>query len=394
MRKPASRHPAVYEGPAIFSYGFRPFFFFGSVYAAVSVLVWVPVFSGHIAFETAFVPRDWHIHEMLFGYVAAVIAGFLMTAVPNWTGRLPLRGAPLVALFLTWVAGRLAITSSAWIGWLAAAIVDCSFLLLLLAAVAREIIAGRKWDSLKIVGAVGLLALANASFHLEAHYSGLAEYSVRAALAVVILLISLIGGRIVPSFTRNWLVKNNPGRLPMPFARFDVLTLASSAVALAAWIGAPASQVTGILLILCGLLHIVRLARWAGDRVAADRLVLILHVAYLFVPAGFVLSGLSAFGVIGSSAGIHAWAAGAVGAMTLAVMTRASLGHTGRPLTASVATHVVYAAIVSAAVLRICATLPLDHADRALQAAGVAWVLAFAVFACAHFRPLWTARAA
>src|SRR5262245_39305051 len=214
---------ATYGGPAILSYGFRPFFFFGSVYAAASIAVWIPLFSGAITFNTAFNPRDWHIHEMLFGYVAAVIAGFLMTAVPNWTGRLPLRGTPLAMLFLTWVAGRLAVTGSASIGWLAAAVIDCLFLTLLVAAVAREIVAGRKWDNLKIVAAVGLLGLANVAFHLEAHFAGVADYSVRLGLAVVILLVSLVGGRIIPSFTRNWLARNNPGRLPVPFAKFDML---------------------------------------------------------------------------------------------------------------------------------------------------------------------------
>lgn len=389
-----NQHRVTYGGPAILSYGFRPFFFFGALYAAVSIAVWLPLFSGHITFNTAFNPRDWHVHEMLFGYVAAVIAGFLMTAVPNWTGRLPLRGGPLALLFLTWIAGRLAVTASAWIGWVAAAGIDCLFLLLLIGAVAREIIAGRKWDSLKIVGAVGLFGLANAAFHLEAHFAGVADYSVRLGLAVVILLVSLIGGRIIPSFTRNWLARSNPGRLPVPFAKFDVLTLAASAIALLSWVALPASRLVGVLMILCGVLHLVRLGRWAGDRVVTDRLVLILHVAYLFVPIGFLLTGLSAFDVIGPSAGIHAWAGGAIGAMTLAVMTRATLGHTGRPLKASVATQVIYGAVVSAAVLRICATLPVDHADGVLLAAGFAWVLAFAVFALAYFRPLWTRRLA
>jgi uncharacterized protein involved in response to NO len=384
----------TYGGPAIFADGFRPFFFFGSLYAAVSIAVWLPVFSGTITVNTAFIPRDWHIHEMLFGYVAAVIAGFLMTAVPNWTGRLPLRGMPLGILFLTWLAGRMAIMGSAWIGWLAAAVVDCAFLLLLVGAVAREIIAGRKWDSLKIVGAVGVFALANAAFHFEAHYAGAADTSVRLGLAVVILLVSLIGGRIIPSFTRNWLAKSNPGRLPVPFAKFDVLTLAASAVALVGWVSLPANRVVGALMIVCAVLHLVRLGRWAGDRVFADRLVLILHVAYLFVPIGFLLTGLATFDVIGPGAGIHAWAAGAIGAMTLAVMTRATLGHTGRPLKASVATQFIYAAVVAAAILRVCATLPVDHADRALLAAGFAWVLAFTVFSVVYLRPLWTPRPA
>ena len=168
-----------YQGPALFSYGFRPFFFFGSIYAGAIVLVWLPAFYGKLQLSTAFVPRDWHVHEMLFGYIAAVVAGFLLTAVPNWTGRLPLQGRPLVLLFSTWVAGRIAVSISAWIGWGPAAAIDSLFLVLLAAVAAREIVAGRKWSNLKIVAIVGLLAAGNLAFHLEAHLSGLAEYATR-----------------------------------------------------------------------------------------------------------------------------------------------------------------------------------------------------------------------
>ena len=157
----------------MFSYGFRPFFFFGSVYAGAIILVWLPAFYGQLKLSTAFAPRDWHVHEMLFGYIAAVVAGFLLTAVPNWTGRLPLQGRPLILLFSTWVAGRIAVSVSAWIGWAAAASIDSVFLILLAASAAREIIAGKKWGNLMIVAIISLLAAGNLAFHLEAHFSGL-----------------------------------------------------------------------------------------------------------------------------------------------------------------------------------------------------------------------------
>ena len=315
-----------YRGPALFSYGFRPFFFFGSVYAGVIILVWLPAFYGQLKLSTAFAPRDWHVHEMLFGYIGAVVAGFLLTAVPNWTGRLPLQGKPLVILFSVWVAGRVAVSASAWLGWAPAAVIDCAFLVLLAAAAAREIIAGRKWGNLNVVAIISLLAVGNVAFHLEAHFSGLAEYSTRAGIAVVMTLVSLIGGRIIPSFTRNWLAKRLPGRLPAPFGRFDIITVALSAIVLALWIARPLDRTTGGLLLMCGCLHIVRLVRWTGYRTFADRLVLILHVAYAFVPAGFILAALSAFDIVAPSAGIHAWTGGAIGTMTLAVMSRATLG--------------------------------------------------------------------
>jgi uncharacterized protein involved in response to NO len=383
-----------FQGPPLFSYGFRPFFFFGSVYAGAAILVWLPTFYGQIEIPTAFAPRDWHIHEMLFGYVAAVIAGFLLTAVPNWTGRLPLQGGRLAILFSIWVAGRLAVCASTWLGWAGAMAIDAAFLVLVAAAAAREIIAGRKWGNLTIVVIVSLLAVDNLAFHIEAHQFGLAEYSSRAGIAAIIVLVTLIGGRIIPSFTRNWLAKRGPGRLPTPFGRFDIVTVGSTGVGLALWVALPFDRISGWVLCICGLLHIVRLSRWTGYRTFADRLVLILHVAYLFVPVGFVLTGLSALGLVPPGAGIHAWTGGAVGAMTLAVMTRATLGHTGRQLYASAATQAVYLGVVIAAITRICAALEPDHAVALLAIAGASWTFAFLGFAIAYASALWSRKTA
>lgn len=384
----------AYTGPALFSYGFRPFFFFGALYAGVAVMVWLPAFHGHFELVTAFAPRDWHVHEMLFGYAAAVVTGFLLTAIPNWTGRLPLQGRPLALLFAIWVAGRLAVIASAEIGWAAAAIVDSTFLLLVAAAAAREIIAGRKWSNLKVVAIVSLLALTNIVFHLEAHFDGLAEYATRSGIAIVIALIMLIGGRIVPSFTRNWLARRAPGPMPAPFGRFDAVAVAAGVAALVIWIVLPSGPLAATALIAAGCLHVVRLVRWAGYRTAPDRLVLILHVAYAFVPVGFLLSGLAALDLVLSGAGIHAWTGGAIGTMTLAVMSRASLGHTGRALSASVPTQFIYAAVVIAALARICAAVLPDYMMTFLPIAGFAWVIAFIGFAAVYARVLCTSRRA
>lgn len=380
------------QGLALFSYGFRPFFFFGSLYAGATILVWLPAFSGELRLGTAFAPRDWHVHEMLFGYVAAVVAGFLLTAVPNWTGRLPLRGRPLILLFSTWVAGRIAVSSSAGIGWGPAAVIDSAFLVLLAAAAAREIIAGRKWSNLKIIIIVSVFAGSNIAFHLEAHLSGLAEYATRAGVAMVIVLIVLMGGRLIPSFTRNWLARQVPGRMPAPFGRLDIATVAITACGLALWAGHPSGTATGGLLLACGVMHILRLIRWAGYRTFADRLVLILHVAYAFIPAGFILTALSAFGLLAPGAGIHAWTGGAIGVMTLAVMSRATLGHTGRRLEASPATHLIYVSIIAAALARICAALETGHATTLLWLAAFAWTTAFVGFAVAYAAAFWSPR--
>jgi uncharacterized protein involved in response to NO len=374
----------TYEGPVLFSYGFRPFFLLGSIYAGFAILVWLPVFMGELSFVSAFIPRDWHVHEMLFGFLPAVITGFLFTAIPNWTGRLPLRGRPLMFLVALWIAGRASVTFSAETGWLAAMLVDCSFLLLIAAAAAREILAGKKWNNLSVVILILVLLAGNVTFHLEAHFKGAAEYSIRVGIGVVVLLISLIGGRIIPSFTRNWLVKRNPGRLPVPFARFDMVCVAAGAIALICWIVTPAAIWTGDALAAAGVLHLVRLARWAGYRTGRERLLLILHIGYAFVPIGFLLNACSAFGIVPAGAGIHAWMAGAAGIMTLAVMSRASLGHTGQQLTASVATQAVYASIIVAVVARICAVLEPAHSVPLLHVAAFAWAAAFLGFAACY----------
>ena len=233
-----------------------------------------------------------------------------------------------------------------------------------------------------------LLLAGNIAFHLEAHFHGAADIAIRIGIAVVVLLISLIGGRIVPSFTRNWLVRENPGRLPVPFGRFDIVAVAAGALALSVWVVSPIGDLTGSALALAGLLHLVRLGRWAGDRTGRERLLLILHVGYAFLPLGFLLNAASAFGRVPPGAGIHAWMAGAAGVMTLAVMSRATLGHTGQPLTASLATQAIYAAIVVAALSRICAVLEPAHSEPLLHLAAFAWAAAFFGFALAYGRLL------
>ncbi|MBH5368382.1 NnrS family protein [Bradyrhizobium glycinis] len=376
-----------FAGWPLFANSFRRFFLLAAVQAALSILAWLPMFYGELSVSSAFAPRDWHIHEMLYGFLPAVITGFLFTAIPNWTGRLPIQGAPLAAFLTVWLAGRVAVTLSANTGWAFALVVDAAFLALVVAAATREIIAGGTWRNLPVVGLVLVLLASNLAFHIETHYEGTADVSFRVGIAVVILLIGLIGGRIIPSFTRNWLVKFNPGRLPVPFGRFDGAVIGLSALALIAWIAAPLNMFTGIAMAAAGVLHLVRLARWAGDRTRRERLLLILHVGYVFLPLGFILNAVAAFGALPPSAGIHAWMAGAAGTMTLAVMTRASLGHTGQALTASPAIQGIYAAIIIAALARVAAVVLPAYGDVLLHIAACGWILAFLGFAVA-FGPL------
>lgn len=384
--------PGRYEGAALLSYGFRPFFLFGAVYSGVAVLAWLPLVLGEIELPTGLAPRDWHFHEMLYGYLSAVMAGFLLTAIPNWTGRLPIQGRPLLLLVVAWIAGRIAVSTSGLIGWFAAAGVDAVFLILLAAATAREIIAGRNWRNIKIVAVVTVLALANIAFHLEAHLRGTADISIRIGIGAVVTLLMLIGGRIVPSFTRNWLVRENPGRLPIPFGRFDAAAVIVSVFTITLWCGFPHGPATAAALTLAATLQAARLIRWAGDRTLREPLLVILHVGFAFVPLGFSLLALAAANVVPSTAGIHAWTVGAFGIMTLAVMTRATLGHTGQELTASFGTQLIYAAAILSAAARIWTSLQPEWSVSLLHIAAFAWAVAFLGFAAVYGPLLWKPR--
>ena len=376
----------AYTGPALLSFGFRPFFLGAAIWSAVAMALWLPMLTGSLTLPTAFNLFEWHAHELLYGFLPAVVAGFLLTAVPNWTGRLPILGTPLLLLFLLWIAGRIAVMTSALTGLWFAAAVDLAFLASLIAVIAREIIAGRNYRNLRVLLLVSVLLVGNAVFHLEAWLGSGNGYGKRIGIAVAVMLISLVGGRIIPSFTRNWLAKRAPGRLPAPFQRFDAVCVLAAAAALISWILAPDIVPTAILLLIAGALHTIRLARWAGERTVPERLVLVLHVGYAFVPLGFFLVALSivAPDVVSATGALHGWTVGAIGLMTLAVMTRASLGHAGRELTATWPIMVLYAAVLTAAAARIMAAFEIARMPM-LHISAAAWMIAFGGFALVYW---------
>lgn len=379
----------TYGGPAILSYGFRPFFLFGAVWAALVVAIWLPMLGGALILPTAFSPLEWHVHELIYGYVPAILAGFLLTAVPNWTGRLPVTGTPLLLLVLLWVAGRLAILLSAQIGAAVATVIDLLFLAALAAVIAREILAGRNLHNLKVLALVALLLTGNAVFHAESLLlHGGSGYGIRVGIGAVVLLITLIGGRIIPSFTRNWLARALPGRMPAPNGHFDTAAIGLGVMAITAWIVAPQAVTTAAFAGGAAVLHAVRLARWAGHRTANEPLVLVLHVAYAFVPIGFLLLALAIAtpALVVSTGALHGWTVGAIGTMTLAVMTRASLGHTGQALTASASVQFIYLAVIAAAAARVVSAFDIWR-DPLLMISATAWVMAFGAFAVT-FAPL------
>ncbi|HEU4969914.1 NnrS family protein [Sphingomonas sp.] len=390
----SERHERLMALPPFLRGGFRPFFLSGAVWAVVVVVLWVCALSGAVALPTRFDPLAWHRHEMLFGYLGAVICGFILTAIPNWTGRLPISGSPLAGLWGLWLIARLAVLFSGTTGAILAFFLDVGFFVVLGLVAAREVIAAKN-RNLPIVVMILLFALANAIDHGEAlgciDWGGLGW---RLGLGLVLMMIGLIGGRIIPSFTRNWLAKQGrTAGLPGQPSRFDLASLGVMALALLGWAAFPDAQATAVLLLAAGALHAARLARWSGLRTARDPLVFILHVSYAWLPIGLLLLGASAFWpAIPVSSAVHALAAGAMGSMTLSVMTRATLGHTGRPLHADGWTVAIYALVTVGAFLRVTAPwLPTDYM-RAIEIAGTAWAGAFLLFALAYGPKLLGAR--
>ena len=389
----ALRRARMAASPVILRGGFRPFFFLGASWAVIALALWMLAYSGSLVLPTALEPLIWHRHEMLFGFVGAVIAGFLLTAIPNWTGRLPIAGWPLAGLVGLWAAARISVLCSAWTGMATAAILDVGFYLVLAGLTAREVMATKN-RNLPAVAMVFLMGVANA-----ADYAGAAELlhdadvGMRAAISIVVMLISLIGGRIIPSFTRNWMTKQGITlRLPTQPTRFDLAVLVTTAAGLFAWTAAPDSLSAGGLLIAAGCAQALRLSRWGGLRSARDSLVLILHLGYLWVPMGLLLLGASILGTgIPRSAAIHALTAGAMQTMILAVMTRATLGHTGRKLAANLPTVFIYALITLGAVLRVATPLGILDYSVGMEVAAFVWAGAFVLFLIAYgpilFRP-------
>lgn len=375
-----------WAGPALWSRGFRPFFLGAALWAAAAIAVWPPFYTGEIMIPTALSPVDWHVHEMIFGYGSAVIAGFLLTAIPNWTGRLPVVGRPLALLAGLWALGRLGVFFSATIGLLPAALLDVAFLLAFAMVAAREVITGRNRRNLKVVVVLGLLAGANLGFYVEVAMTGSAIIAARAGLAIIVFLILLIGGRIVPSFTHNWLAKQGVAARPVPFGKPDGAVMAVAGVALLLWVADPDWSVAGAALLAAGAANLWRLSRWRGWATRSDRLVLVLHAGFLLASAGFLVAGAHAFrpDMVSSAAAIHVWAVGAIGTMTLAMMTRVTLGHTGRELVASRATQVIYSVVIVALLARIAMEFVPSLMLPLLYGAAAAWIVAFGSFALVY----------
>jgi uncharacterized protein involved in response to NO len=376
-----------YHGPAFLSYGFRPFFLCAALFGGVAVPAWVLIVAGVSDSAFLYAPREWHVHEMLFGFLPAVITGFVLTAIPNWTGRPPVRGIPLMSLLVLWLTGRL-LLAVPWSTLVVPAIVDGAFLVMLAALVWREIAAGGSWGPAPIGVVISLYAGANILFHVLALHGVATDLPERLALALIMLLLTLIGGRVTPNFTREFLVRAHKTALPAFFSRFDTVSIMLVVVAALVWIVQPESIAAGGMLVVAGSANLIRLSRWRGWMTWREPLVLILHVGYGWLALSMLALGgaILKIGLPPANA-LHVLTTGAVGAMTLGVMTRASLGHTGRSKHADHVTVLIYALVNLGAVLRV--VVPTPDAPTALTylmlgLAAIGWSGAYALFALVY----------
>ena len=374
---------------AFFSYGFRPFFLGAALFAGVALPVWVLMFNGagHSIFSYA--PREWHVHEMLFGFLPAVIAGFLLTAMPNWTERPPITGISLMLLWGLWLAGRV-VLALPWLSPLVSAGIDGGFLVVMAMILWREIAIGKAWDRVPIGVLLSVYAGANLFFHTQALRGTGTDLSERLALSVIILLLALIGGRVVPSFTLDFLNGRGMVEQPAAFSRFDGIAILLAGIAAVAWVAQPEATSTGELLVLAGLIHVVRLGRWYGWVTWREPLVLILHLGYGWLAMSMLILGGAILGLgLQTTDAVHALTTGAVGAMTLAIMTRASLGHTGRPRHAGPMTVMIYILVNLGAVLRVFGPATVFSTPLVLGLSAMAWSGAYLLFAFVYGRFLF-----
>lgn len=378
-------------GSAILAKGFRPFFVLAALHALMFVPLWIAVHSGALSVGDYFLPMSWHAHEMVYGYTAAVVAGFLLTAASNWTKRETATGPLLAALCVVWGLGRVAPLVATSLPPLAVAGLSCAFLPLLALVVARAILAAKSRRNYGIVGVVVALSLTQLWTHWGA-LTGRIEWQLagpRVGVDVVIVLILVIGGRIIPIFTRNTTKAPNIRN----HVALDRASIASALAFTAADVAMLQGPLLGALGALAAVLSLARMVHWGFGPSLKNPLLWVLHLGYVFVPLGFGMRAVAAFiPELGVSTALHLLTAGAIGTLTLGMMTRVSLGHTGRPLQTPKALSVAFALVIAAALLRVVGPLiggrvamPMVHSASSL------WALAFLIYliriAPSLFRP-------
>lgn len=344
---------------ALLSYPFRPFFLLVPAFAVMATVVWIFALYGRAPTMLPANITYWHAHEMLIGFALGAVAGFVLTAVASWTGRPPVRGRPLLLLVLAWLAGRVAIFFGGLLPVQAVAVIDLLFPVVLLVLVAREILSAGNQRNYPIIlilaaltGAVLLYHLGNTGMlplAIEADRIGLYLF-----MHLLLVMITVIAGRIVPTFTANWLRASGSNRKPVSRELLDRTTIGATAVTglYAAFI--PNSLVTALLAIIAAALHAARLSGWCSLATVREPLLFVLHAAYAWFPVAYLLMAAAIFGwLVTPVEAMHALGLGVIAMMILAVTTRVALGHTGRPLHASRFIAVAYVLAALAVVFRL-----------------------------------------
>lgn len=374
---------AVTDWPVL-SYGFRPFFLGAALFAGLAVPAWIVMLAVGIGSTGLAAPREWHVHEMLFGFLPAVITGFVLTAVPNWTDRPAIKGRLLLTLFTLWFAGRIVLALS-WFPPLLSAAVDMAYLLALALVLWREIVGGKSWAHAPIAVLISLYAVSNVLFHSAALNGAATDVPERMALALDMTLLAFIGGRVTPNFTREFLVQARRPEKPARFSQLDMAAIGFVAFASTLWAIFPQGAMAGWGLILAGAVNLVRLARWYGWLTWREPLVFVLHWGYAWLTLALFLLGCAALGLgLPQEDAVHALTTGAVGVMTLGIMTRASLGHTGRPRQADMATVAMYGLVTCGAIIRVFGPGMSLPTNALLSVAALSWSGAYLLFALVY----------
>lgn len=370
----------------LFSSGFRPFFFSAALFAGLGILSWVALYSGMVALDGSLDPLSWHAHEMIFGYLGAVLAGFTLTAVANWTGRPPVSGAWLAGLFILWLAGRVSMALSLGGDFpvSTAALIDVSFIPAFICLFAREVIAGGNKRNLVVVAAVSVFGSANVLFCLDVLGVYENELWLHLALGTIALLLALIGGRIIPTFTGNWLKAQGQDVSIPAMGLLDKAGILLTALSALGWTFLPEQGLTAVLLVVAGCALLLRLSRWQGLKTVREPLLACLHIAYGFLGLSLIVTGLNIWVPEGvpAGSGLHLLTAGTIGLMTVVVMSRALLGHTGRALKSTPLLTVVLALVIGGGVMRFLAPWWPDHYSTLIGVSGIIWGGGFLLFAC------------
>ena len=369
---------AIFEYP-LFALGFRTFFALAGLFALILIVLWNAIFKGQLELDNYFPSTYWHGHEMLLGYAVAVIAGFLLTAVKNWTGKPTVTGDQLAGLGLLWLYGRILPFYSGLLPDALIALVDFSFLPALAYQVSKPIIQAKHYKSLVFIGLLLLLTLGNGLVHSE--MLGLQQNSawtgIQIVVATIVSMILIIAGRVFPFFTERGL----PGTLALRNPLLDALSIASAILVFSLQLFAVSGGILALAAVLAVVINIARISGWYVQRIWYVPLLWVLYIGYGWIVLGFALTAFAAYGLVLSSLALHAFTIGGIGVLTLGMMARVSLGHTGRALKASNAMAIAFVLINLAALLRVLLPIALtDWYGILVYGSTLSWLAAFSLF--------------